>query len=154
VTYSQTSTLVEPSGEDRVPDGSVGYFAARNRRKIYSTVIKEFKDSGLSQIQLAKRLGKRPEVICRWLSGPGNWGLDTVSLLLFGISGGELAYTVAHPLRQSPRNYKTPEWLDRTSAANTETGMVVTVDVNGKESLSTQSGTEYSPAKYSILEDA
>lgn len=154
MTYSQTSTLAEPSGEDRIPDGNLGYFTARNRRKIYSTVIKEFKDSGLSQIQLAKRLGKRPEVICRWLSGPGNWGLDTVSLLLFGIAGGELAYSVVHPLRQSPRNYKAPEWLDRTSAANTETGMVVTIDVNGKESRSTQSGTEYSPAKYSILEDA
>jgi hypothetical protein len=154
VIYSQTSTLAEPSGEDRVPDGNLAYFTARNRRKIYSAVIKEFKDSGLSQIQLAKRLGKRPEVICRWLSGPGNWGLDTVSLLLFGISGGELTYNVAHPLRQSPRNYNAPEWLNRPAVANTETSMVVTVDVNGKERQTTQSGTEYSPARYSILEDA
>jgi hypothetical protein len=151
MTYSQTSTLVEPSGDDRIPEGNLAYFTARNRRKIYSAVIKEFKDSGLTQIQLARRLGKRPEVICRWLSGPGNWGLDTVSLLLFGISGGELTYGVTRPLRKAPRNYKTPEWLNTSLAANTETSTVVTVEVSGGRG-STPSGTRYSAARY-VVED-
>ena len=100
VHLSDAFTLVEPTGDDRIPAGHLAYFTARNRRKIYSAVIKAFKDSGLTQIQLAKRLGKRPDVICHWLSGPGNWEIDTVSILLFGISGGELGYRVVHPLRR------------------------------------------------------
>jgi len=153
VTYSQTTTLVEPTGDERIADADLAYFAARNRRKIYSAVIKEFKESGLSQMQLAKRLGKRPEVICRWLSGPGNWGLDTVSFLLFGLSGGELSYHVVHPLRQSPRNYKEPEWLNKSASANTETGTVVNVNISGAAST-TQSGTAHSITQYSVMEDA
>ncbi len=154
MTYSETSTLVEPTGDDRIPAGHLAYFTARNRRKIYSAVIKAFKDSGLTQIQLAKRLGKRPDVICRWLSGPGNWEIDTVSILLFGISGGELGYRVVHPLRQSPRNYKTPEWLNRSSSANNDTSSVVTLNINGPVASSIKSGTDTSNAKYSVMEDA
>ena len=111
MTSSQsTSTLAEPDGDVKISPSTLAYFSARNRRKIYSTVISEFKKSKLTQAQLARRMGQRTDVICRWLSGPGNYTLDTVSNLIFGISGGELKYSVAHPLSEPPRNFTLPEW--------------------------------------------
>ena len=111
-----TSTLAEPVGDETINPSTLAYFSARNRRKIYSAVIKEFKKSKLTQAQLARRMGQRTDVICRWLSGPGNYTLDTVSNLLFGISGGELTYTVSHPLAESPRNYTIPDWVNKLSS--------------------------------------
>ena len=108
-----TSTLSEPSGSKRIPIGTIGYFRSRNKHRVYSLVIKEFKSSGLSQADLARRLGKKnSDIICRWLAAPGNWTLDTVSDLMFAISGAEVTYGSIHPLAQPPRNYTMPEWLN------------------------------------------
>ncbi len=90
--------LSKPEGADVIPLGTLGYFRGRNRWRVYELVLTEFKKSGLSQADLARRIGKRPEVISRLLGAPGNWGLDTVSDLLFAISGAEPAYQVAYPL--------------------------------------------------------
>ena len=82
------------------------YFQARLRQRLYDLVIKEFKSSGRTRAHLAKKLGKRPEQITRWLSGPGNLTLDTLSDLLLGLSGAELAMALEHPAdqpRQPPR---------------------------------------------------
>jgi hypothetical protein len=99
-----------------VNPSTLAYFSARNRRKLYSTIIKEFRKSKLTQAQLARRMGQRTDVICRWLSGPGNYTLDTVSNLVFGISGGELTYTVSHPLGELSRNFTMPEWVNKLSS--------------------------------------
>src|SRR6202030_4527223 len=61
-------------------------------------VIREFGKSGLSQADLARRLGKSPEVISRLLARPGNWESDTFSELLFANSGAVAAYRVDYPL--------------------------------------------------------
>jgi hypothetical protein len=103
--------LSSPSGTERVPLGTLGYFQSRNRHNIYDLVLSEFAQSGLSQADIARRLGKRPEVVCRWLGGPGNWTLDTVSDLLFAISGAAPVYGVEHPLAMAPRNQRGPTWL-------------------------------------------
>jgi hypothetical protein len=95
---SQTSSLSEPSGADRIPEGTLGYFRARNRHRVYSLVLREFKRSGISQADLARRLGKGTDVVCRWLGSPGNWTLDTLSDLLFAMSGAEAGYSVQYPL--------------------------------------------------------
>lgn len=85
------------------------YFQERLRHRLYDLVLREFErylSAGHTRRQLAKRLGKRPEQISRWLAGPGNLTLDTLSDLLLGLSGGELAMFVEHPAekpRQSPR---------------------------------------------------
>jgi hypothetical protein len=112
VTTSQrTSSLFKPKGDERISVGTLGYFQARNRNRLYETIIREFQNSGISQATLARRLGKRPDVVCRWLGSPGNWTLDTVSDLLFAISGGEPEYSIAYPLDRPSRNYTDPEWL-------------------------------------------
>ena len=111
MTTSQTTSLCEPRGTDRVPVGTLGYFRARNRHRIYSLVLDEFQRSGLSQADLARRLGKKPELVCRLLASPANWRLDTTSDYLFAISGAEAAYEIGRPLTQAPRNDIQPHWI-------------------------------------------
>jgi hypothetical protein len=93
------ATLSEPKGSDRVPEGTLGYFRSRNKHRVYSLVIGEFKRCGLTQADLARRLGKGTDIVCRWLGSPGNWTQDTVSDLLFAISGAEPDYAIRYPLR-------------------------------------------------------
>jgi hypothetical protein len=100
-TSQQTFTLSKPVGDDPVPAGTLGYFRARNKQKVYGLVLKEFKKSGLSQADLARRLRKAPEVVCRLLGSPGNWTLDTVSDFLFAISAAEPKYDLMYPLDKS-----------------------------------------------------
>jgi hypothetical protein len=90
---------------------ALAYFRARNRNNAYHAVIREFQDSGLSQATIARRLDKRPEIISRLLGAPGNWTLDTVSDLLFAISGAEPTYELSYPLEKPARNDTCPEWL-------------------------------------------
>jgi hypothetical protein len=111
ITYPQTTSLYEPRGDDAVPAGALAYLQARNRSRAYEAVINEFVRSGISQATLARRMSKRPEQINRLLGAPGNWTLDTVSDLLFAISGAEPIYGVQFPLKEPPRNYQQPEWL-------------------------------------------
>jgi hypothetical protein len=104
-TSPQTFTLSKPVGNDPVPAGTLGYFRARNKYKVYGLVLQEFKKSGISQADLARRLRKAPEVVCRLLGSPGNWTLDTVSDFLFAISAAEPKYDLAYPLDKPARNY-------------------------------------------------
>jgi hypothetical protein len=113
---SPGTTTLQVSG-DRIAPSEFAYFAARNRRKIYSVIMKEFKKSKLSQAQLARRMGQRTDVICRWLAGPGNYTLDTVSNLLLGISNGEMAYSVANPFSAPAKKFSLPDWaVNRANA--------------------------------------
>lgn len=106
-----TTTLSKPVRAERVPKGTFGYFRTRNRHRLYSMIIKEFKKSGLTQADLARRLGKSPEIVCRLLATPGNLQVDTLSDLLFAISGAESTYELSYPLDKLARNDTRPEWL-------------------------------------------
>jgi len=108
---SLTALLSDPVGDDLVPISTFSYLRTRNKRRLYSLVMGEFKRSGISQATLARRLGKKPEIVCRLLAVPGNWKNDTVSDLLFAISGAEVSYSLNFPLSQPPRNDTIPEWL-------------------------------------------
>jgi hypothetical protein len=62
-------------------------------------VIKEFKNSKITQKQLADRLAKGQDVISRLLARPQNWEADTFAELMFGISGAVPSYRAEHPFR-------------------------------------------------------
>jgi hypothetical protein len=107
-TFPPTSSLSSPRGDEPIPVGTLGYFQARNRNRLYDLVVGEFIRSGISQATLARRLRKNPDVICRWLSAPENWTLDTASNLLFAISGAEPRYELSYPLDEASRGHVQP----------------------------------------------
>lgn len=115
MTTSQTSSLSKPTGANRIEPWELAYFQARNRSRAHELVLKEFQESGITQADLARRLGKRPEVVSRLLGAPGNWGLDTLSDLIFAIRGGEIQWAINYPLDDDKRNYRRPEWLEPES---------------------------------------
>jgi hypothetical protein len=84
---------------------------ARAKRRAYNLVIREFKKSGISKAELARRLGKGADRVSKMLAGPGNWTIATVSELLFAICGGEPKWDLAFPLDKAKRNDTRPEWL-------------------------------------------
>jgi len=59
---------------------------------VFSLVHAELERSGLNQAKLARRLGISESWVSRLLGAPGNWMHDTVSDLLYAISGSEIAY--------------------------------------------------------------
>jgi transcriptional regulator with XRE-family HTH domain len=95
---SRTTVLSKPEGSNKISLGTLGYIRARNRQRAYNLVIREFKKSGLTQADLARRLGKAAEVVSRLLSRPRNWELDTFSDLLFAISGAVPRFDTDYPL--------------------------------------------------------
>jgi hypothetical protein len=111
MTTSPTSSLSKPTSDDRISAGTLAYLRARNKARLYEEVLGEFEKSGLTQSQLARRLGKRPEVVSRFLSAPGNWEIDSISDYVFAMQGGELGYSLEHPLEESARNDVEPSWL-------------------------------------------
>lgn len=120
MTISQTTSLSEPSGDQRIPSSTIAYFRARNRSRLYEFVVSAFEKSGISQATLARRMGKKPDVVSRLLSAPGNWEADTVSDLMFAISGGEARYAEARPLSAPKRNHDEPDWLNRSARSLSE----------------------------------
>ena len=128
---SLTITLSKPEDSLIVPKGTFGYFRTRNKRRLYTLVMQEFKRSGLSQADLARRLGKKADVVCRWLAGPTNWTIDTVSDLLFAISGAEPTYGLSYPLEQPPRNDVRPRWLEKNDDANSRPRSKSSTDLGG-----------------------
>jgi hypothetical protein len=98
MTMSANHFLYSPTGRDPIDPAALGYMRQRNRGRVYSAVIDEFENSGISQVDLAGRLHKGTDQVSRWLGSPGNWTLDTVSDLFFAISGGEPTYGVQYPL--------------------------------------------------------
>jgi hypothetical protein len=116
-------SLSEQRPDDVIAPGVRAYFQERFRNRLFTIVIREFisaRDSGLTQKQLAKRLGKRPEQINRLLSAPGNWTLDTCSDLLLGINAQEPNVTISSVYAEA-----TSEVLDKGDLVEPEVGTQV-----------------------------
>jgi hypothetical protein len=110
------SVLYEVGAKLPIPLEKRAYLHARLRNRIYSFVLKKFmekeKSEGLTKAELARRIGRKPEIITRLLGAPGNWTLETISDLLVGIAGEELE------LASSPLIGRTPRNIDATDLLN------------------------------------
>lgn len=106
-----TFALSKPEGREPIPPGVLQYLQTRNRMHLFTLVQKEFDRSGITQAELADRLGKGTDVVCRFFGAPGNWTLDTVSDYLWAISGAEIEYRITYPLEKAARNDTQPQWL-------------------------------------------
>ena len=111
------SFLTPPRDGQKTPFVILAYFRQRQRDRLFDLVHAEFCKSGLTQAELARRMGRRPEVVSRMLGAPGNWRLDTVSDLLFAISGAEAAFTTRYPMAESAPDAAAPADAVATPAA-------------------------------------
>jgi len=115
---SRGSWLVKPEGDEKISEGTFGYLTARVRQRAYDIVVREFKRSGITKAILARRWGKDPAIVSRFLARPGNWEIDTYTEALFAINGAIPALSAEHPLepeaRFDPRSDTTDKivWLD------------------------------------------
>jgi len=99
--------ILPPSDRNRINVGALSYMRERHRGHVYDLVLNEFENSGITRAVIADRLGKAPEIISRWFSTPGNWTLDTVSDLLFSMSGAEPSYSINYLYgAQAAKNYQ------------------------------------------------
>ena len=91
-----------------IPEARRAYFRGRLRNRLFNFITKKFlaeQEKGLTKATLARRIGKTPDVVTRWLGAPSNLTLDTISDLLMGICAEELMLSGESPLNQAPRNY-------------------------------------------------
>jgi hypothetical protein len=98
VPTSQFIGLSEPEGDEKISAGTLAYISTRIQSWAHSLVVQEFKNSGITQVQLARRLGKGQDLVSRMLSRPGNWELKTFGEFLFAISGAVLKFSIDLPL--------------------------------------------------------
>jgi hypothetical protein len=115
-TLPQIFALSKPTGTNRIPDAVKGYVGQKLRNDLYNLVLDAFQKSGISQSELAARLGKDPAVINRCLSASGNWTIDTVSGLLFAINGNIVEALQRDPNSGVRSNYDRPYWLSESNA--------------------------------------
>jgi hypothetical protein len=87
----------DPTGAAKLSLGTLEYMRRLNRRRAYDLVRREFQRSGITEVELASRLGKPKDAVAGLLNGPKDWNLDTVSDLLYAISGAVPGYVATYP---------------------------------------------------------
>jgi hypothetical protein len=80
-------TSVISRADEKLAPGQLGYLHAYAQDRAHDLVRELFMaesraDANLTRAFLARRLGKKPEQITRWLAVPGNWTLGTLAELL------------------------------------------------------------------------
>jgi plasmid maintenance system antidote protein VapI len=126
-----------------IPAAERAYFEQRLRNRLLSLLLSKFVDaqkSGLTKAELARRIGRTPDVINRWLGSPSNLTTDTICDLLLGISGEELIIHHQSPLEQIQTNYSRFDELrePKTKQINSVLGSIGAPGSN-KESATVQS---------------
>jgi hypothetical protein len=136
---SQTKTpsmLYEIAAGLPIPLEKRAYFHARVLNSYYQYVLQKFIEeeqaNRLTKAELARRIGRKPEVISRLLGAPGNWTLETATDLLLGISAEELTPASVPLLNRAPRNYKHSDWMSFTQLS---TNPPTRSDINWKVSI-------------------
>jgi hypothetical protein len=117
MSISTTHVLSEIERGAPVPPEKLAYFQERTRNRLHSYILKKFDEQEragrLTKAELARRIGRAPEMVSRLLGAPGNWTLSTVSDLLIGIAAEELEPRSVSLLNRPQRNYRGEDWIDR-----------------------------------------
>lgn len=82
------------------------YIGQRAKNEFYDYVVEKFRESGLTQAELARRIGGRTDSLNRLLRNPGNWRLETGAILLAGICGEELLPRSEPFIGRAKRNHQ------------------------------------------------
>lgn len=95
MTSSQPTTFLSEvaAGDHAISQNTLAYLQERAKGRLYDYVLRKFieqEGKGLTRAQLARRIGKSPEIVTCLLGAPGNWTIETVSDLLAGIASEEI----------------------------------------------------------------
>ena len=92
MTTSNTMSLssVTSLEDKRIPAFEIGYLKATAQDGAYESFLEAFlkeqsRDPAITKAFIARRSGKGPEQITRYLGSPGNWTLDTYAVLCAAI---------------------------------------------------------------------
>lgn len=106
-----TFTLSKPQDNSRIPSGVQAFVSEKLKNDLYDLVLRKFKDSGITQSELAERLGRDKALLSRQLSTASNWTIDTIAKMLFAIDGSVLVLSTMDPDAPNSANYTQPSWL-------------------------------------------
>jgi len=118
-------SLSKPERGKAINKYDLGFVRGRNKNKAHSLLLELFQESGLSKAELAQMLGKRPEQITRWLAGPGNLTLDTLSELIFAVKGDFFEVRCVDELSRGKSNKGSAQCLAETMEAAKWEPMVI-----------------------------
>lgn len=104
-------TLSKHKGDEPVPSAQLAFVGRRLRNDLHHLVLDAFGKSGLTQAELARRMGADKGQVCRQLGAPGNWTIDTVGKLLFAINGSFVVVAAMDADAPALSNYTQPAWL-------------------------------------------
>jgi transcriptional regulator with XRE-family HTH domain len=96
------SMLLTTIEQEPIPRTTIAFFQRTNQNRYHSLILRLFKQSGLTQLTLAKRLGKEPAQINRLLSAAGNWTINTIAALMLAM-GVDLDDPSATPIAELVR---------------------------------------------------
>jgi hypothetical protein len=113
--------LSKPTKAEQIAPYDLALVRGRNKNRAHGMLLESFAKSGMCKADLAKMLNKRPEQISRWLGGPGNLTLDTLSELLFAIKGEFLEVSSVDELSRGKSNHCMFEWWKEKSYAQSWT---------------------------------
>lgn len=145
---SQTPKMPISSIDQSISEKEFAYAKRRYENQLYRAIVNAFaqeaKAGRISRASLAKRIGKKPEQITRWLSAPSNMTASTTSRILFGMDA-ELKEPEVVFFRDSIKpNYAHP-LIDFLAGASFETGedvrTVTLGDISSGEMHATQTST-------------
>lgn len=88
------------------------YFRQRFKNRVFNRLAEFFAqeaaERGVTKKTIAERLGKDPAQITRWLSGPGNLTMDTLSDLLFAMGAEPEPPQIVRFAERPAPNYMDP----------------------------------------------
>lgn len=124
MTTSQPATfLSEVISGVPIPPEKLGYFRGRFSNRLHELLLDLFVEleraGKITRASLARRIGKAPEQITRWLGAPGNLTLDTVSDLFLGM-GYEPAVAADNLSEQVEPGLPEVNWSDLPEEASEE----------------------------------
>jgi transcriptional regulator with XRE-family HTH domain len=101
ITSRQISLLSEVRKKP-IPEATLIELLARLQSRIHSMILNAFNESGLSQAELAERLGWDPARVSRCLGGSSNFTLKTINALMaaIGIDLDDPTYTTFNELER------------------------------------------------------
>jgi hypothetical protein len=111
-TSQRKSILSEVLSGEPIPRRTLVYFRRRLANRLHSLALEQFAkleaEKKINRADLARRIGREPAQITRWLGGgQQNWTTETTSDLLLGM-GFELSLGVSH-LRQTAEQSQTSD---------------------------------------------